>query len=295
MSRISFDVGAIYPCDNISIRIKKVGQEYCEPRKKHEIRKWGDMDTLHFVMFGHGTLLVGGEKFALSKGDIFLLYKNQEYEYWPDPVDPWSYTWVDFECDETVKLFERCGLSVEKPFLHVSEFSEFRDLLKQFYQAYDASETQDLNCSAYFMLLLNALIKSADRSRSPAERASGKLRRVRDILIYINNNYRMELSVQKIALDNCLSVSRLMALFSEIVGMSPVVYLHMYRVSAACNLLRGSNVNISEVASAVGFEDQLYFSRIFRKYKGMNPRAYRKLNPPEDPYEWLKENNIDFR
>ena len=295
MSHISFNVGELYPTGDISVKIRKVGQEYCEPRKKHELRKWTDADTLHFVLFGHGTLVVGGEKIALSKGDIFLLYKNVEYEYWPDPIDPWSYTWVDFECSDTESLFKRCGLSTEKPYLHVPDFAEFRDLLKQFYGAYDASETQELTCSAYFMLIINALIKSADRSRSQADRASSKLRRVRDILIYINNNYRMELSVQKIALDNCLSVSRLMALFSEIVGMSPVVYLHMYRVSAACNLLRGSNATIAEVASAVGFEDQLYFSRIFRKYKGMNPRAYRKFNPTEDPYDWLKENNIDFR
>ena len=295
MGSISFDVGALYPEGNISVKIRKVGQEYCEPRKKHEVRKWIDADTLHFVLFGHGTLVVRGEKYALTKGDIFLLYKNEEYEYWPDPIDPWSYTWIDFECSDTEALFARCGFSVEKPFLHLPDTAEFRELLKQFYGAYDASATQELTCSAFFMLLLNSLIRNADRSRAPAERTSGKFRRVRDILIYINNNYRMELSVQKIALDNCLSVSRLMALFSEVVGMSPVVYLHMYRVSAACNLLRGSNANIAEVSNAVGFEDPLYFSRIFRKYKGMNPRAYRKLNPTEDPFEWLKENNIDFR
>lgn len=292
---LEFDVGDLFPQEKISVHVQRVGQEYCEPKKRHEQRCWDTYSSLHFVLFGHGTLIAGGEKTTLSRGDVFLLYKNQPYEYYPDSVDPWSYIWVDFDSDHTEALFSGCGLSVQKPYMHVSDLSELMDLLKRFYEAYDASGLQYLNCSAYFILLLNKLIKNADKSIVPATREIAKFRRVREILTYINNNYRMELSVQKIARDNCLSVSRMMALFAEVVGMSPVVYVNRYRVSAACEMLAGSNVTIAEAAAAVGISDQLYFSRVFKKFKGMSPREYRARKIHENPYEWLREKNIDFR
>lgn len=287
--------GGLFGDQKISLKIQKIGQEYCAPRKKHELRQWTDYHSMHFVLYGHGTLIANGEKISLSKGDVFLLFTDEKYEYYPDPIDPWTYIWVDFYASDAQALAARCGLSVKKPAVHLSEFSECMNLLKHLYEAYDAGELQQLNCSAYFLLLLGVLIKNADRSRFPDERVSGKFRRVREILIYINNNYRMDLTVQKIARENCLSVSRMMALFVEVVGMSPIVYLNRYRVAAACEMLRGENGTIGEVANAVGVEDQLYFSRIFKKIKGISPREYRAMRPNENPYEWLKEKNIDFR
>lgn len=294
-SLLEFDIGEVFPQNRISVRIQKVGQEYCEPKKRHEQRCWPNLSTMHFVQFGRGTLVVRGEKYTLSRGDVFLLYKNQAYEYYPDSVDPWSYTWVDFDATDTEGLFERCGFTVQKPYIHINDFAEIMDLLKRLYESYDAGELQYLNCSAYFLLLLSKLIKNADKSIVPATREKAKYRRVREILTYINNNYRMELSVHKIAFDNCLSVSRMMALFAEVVGMSPVVYVNRYRISAACEMLAGSNVTIAEVANAVGINDQLYFTRVFKKFKGVSPRQYRANKVQEDPYAWLKENNIDFR
>ena len=294
-SILGFDAGDLFFHKNIAVKIQKVGQEHCEPKKKHELRRWGDYNSLHFVLFGHGTLIANGEKISLSKGDSFLLFTNEQYEYYPDPVDPWSYIWVDFYSTDTKSLVERSGFSVEHPVVHLSEFPQTVDLLKNLYEAYDASETQQLTCSAYFMLLLNKLIRNNSHSYYPAELTSAKHRRVREILIYINNNYRMELSVQKIAMENHLSVSRMMVLFSEVVGMSPISYLNRYRVSAACEMLRTSNATIAEISSAVGVKDQLYFSRVFKKWKGVSPREYRASGDRENPYAWLDEKNINFR
>ena len=294
-SILGFDAGELFPRKNIAVKIQKVGQEHCEPRKKHELRRWDNYDSLHFVLFGHGTLIANGEKIPLSKGDVFLLFTNEQYEYYPDQVDPWSYIWIDFHATDTKTLFERCGISVENPHVHMSDFAETVELLKKIYEAYDASEMQQLTCSAYFMLLLNKLIKNNNHSSYSVELSSAKHRRVREILIYINNNYRMALSVQKIATENHISVSRMMALFADVVGMSPVSYLNKYRMSAACEMLRSSNATISEISNAVGVKDQLYFSRMFKKWKGVSPREYRALGTDENPYAWLNESNIDFR
>ena len=291
MLQIEMGAGPLSGKD-ISLKIQRIGQEHCDAKKLHEQRRWDTYSSLHFVCYGRGVLIANGEKIALSKGDVFLLYKNEEYEYYPDPIDPWSYIWVDFSSNDTVGLFEPCGFSPQKPFVHLSDFSKSLALLEAAYESFDASEVQETVCSAYFMLLLSELIKNAAHNKFAG--SSVRQRHIREIITYINNNFRLPLTIQKIAAENHLSVSRMMGLFSEIVGMSPIAYLNRFRISTACVLLRSSNMPIGEVANAVGVEDQLYFSRMFRKWKGISPRKYR-AGKPEDPFDWLKEKNIDFR
>ncbi len=278
----------------ISLKIRRVGQEHCDPKKKHEWRKWDTYDSIHFVLYGSGTLVANGEAHRLSKGDAFLLYANREYEYYPSPNDPWSYVWVDLYSNDTRALFEPCGITPEKPYIRLGDMPAVIGLLKSLYEAYDASDTQQLNCSAYFLLVLAELIKNAS-SGHRGELSLVKQRHVRDIVTHINNNFRLPLTLQDIASQNHLSVSRMMALFAEVVGMSPIAYLNRFRVSAACDLLRKTEIPIGEIAAAVGVEDRLYFSRMFRRWKGVSPREYRASDTKEDPYAWLKERNIDYR
>ncbi len=295
-NKLEIDVGGeLFNRENLSINILKVGQEYCDPHKKREHRKWADSDSLHFVLYGRGILIANGEAMHLSKGDVFLLYANEEYEYYPDPNDPWSYIWVDFTSSDTRALFEPCGVSVQKPTVHLRNLTASAGLLDSIFEAYDTSNLQQIVCSGYFILLMSELIRNAARKKSVGEFSLVEQRHIRDIVTYINNNYRLQLTNQKIASENHLSVSRMMALFAEVVGMSPIVYLNRFRVSTACDLLQNTQMTIREVSISVGVEDQLYFSRMFRKQKGVSPREYRLMKPTENPFAWLKENNIDFR
>ena len=57
-------------------------------------------------------------------------------------------------------------------------------------------------------------------------------------------------------------------------GQSPIDYLTDYRIREACNLLCNSQLSIAEIAVSVGFFDQFYFSRVFKKAKGVPPSKY---------------------
>jgi len=52
---------------------------------------------------------------------------------------------------------------------------------------------------------------------------------------------------------------------------------------------------IKDIAKQVGYTDEKYFMRVFKKYKGMSPKEYRECSNEEDPFSWLIENNMDFR
>ena len=277
------------------IKIQKVGQEHCQPRKKHEVRR-RSYYSLHFIIYGCGELLVNGEAVSLKKGKMFLLYKEERYEYYPSVTDPWSYIWIDFYGEGVEELFAACGFTKEKPYIDAWDFHATEDFLKQLVQTYGGSELSLLSCSGYFTVLLSQLI--AAHKKRVGNLDEEKLlwnKRLREVLMYINNNYRMDdLTPERIARDNYISVSRLMSLFSSTIKMSPCNYINRFRISNACVLLKETSYSVKEISSMVGFVDEKYFTRVFSKWKGTCPRDYRNESA-EDPFLWLKEKGIDLR
>ena len=73
-----------------------------------------------------------------------------------------------------------------------------------------------------------------------------------------------------------ISRSHLYRLFMKHISMPPNEYLTRYRIQKASLLLEASNLSVGEAAYSTGFSDQLYFSRVFKKYKGISPSQYSK-------------------
>ena len=85
-------------------------------------------------------------------------------------------------------------------------------------------------------------------------------------------NYKMSLLAEKFN----LSESHFRKLFKEFTGLSPVEYRNQLRIEHSKELLTQSTASVSEVALAVGIEDQFYFSRIFKESEGISPLQYKK-------------------
>jgi AraC-like DNA-binding protein len=91
---------------------------------------------------------------------------------------------------------------------------------------------------------------------------------------YIQFNYSHDISIDDVAKSVGVSRSHLYRVFMLNVGQSPIDYLTEYRINEACKLLRAGNLSIAEVAISVGFFDQFYFSRVFKRAKGVPPSKY---------------------
>ena len=98
---------------------------------------------------------------------------------------------------------------------------------------------------------------------------------VEEALKYIEANYSEAVTIQDLA--NWLGLERtyLYRLFKSMVGMSPQAYLLDVRIRQACTLLTHSDLTITNIACSVGYEDSLYFSRLFHRKKGQTPSQYR--------------------
>lgn len=93
---------------------------------------------------------------------------------------------------------------------------------------------------------------------------------------YIHANFTEQITVEELAKMEHLSVSRYRDVFSGIFGKPPHEYITGLRLSAACELLSGTDMPIGSIAEAVGYPDARYFSRLFGKVYGIPPGIWRK-------------------
>ena len=108
-----------------------------------------------------------------------------------------------------------------------------------------------------------------DQHTSPS--ASNYSERCKD---YIRKHYREKIYLQDIADSLGLSPTYLSRRFSKDTGECVQDYINRIRVYHASNLLLYSDRTLSEIAFYVGFPNQSYFGKIFKKFKNMSPKAY---------------------
>lgn len=113
-----------------------------------------------------------------------------------------------------------------------------------------------------------------EQKRSPS---SGIQEEIEYARRYFSEHYNEPISIQDYAESRGMSVCYFQRNFKQIVNHTPVQYLLTIRMNNAVSLLETTDYTIAEISSMIGYEDPLYFSRLFRKAKGISPSVYRKL------------------
>ncbi|WP_366657907.1 helix-turn-helix domain-containing protein [Fodinicurvata sp. EGI_FJ10296] len=93
---------------------------------------------------------------------------------------------------------------------------------------------------------------------------------------YLHAGFRRNVTAEELAGVAGMSVRTLMRRFKAATGCLPGAYLQMVRVAAARQMLEDGATSIERVATSVGYEDVSFFRRVFRRYCGMAPAAYRE-------------------
>lgn len=92
---------------------------------------------------------------------------------------------------------------------------------------------------------------------------------------YIHSHYKESFGLQDISEFTKTSENHLSTLFREVTGINFLHYLNGYRINKSAELLKTTNMNISEVAENCGFPTPSYYTKIFRKFSGLTPTQYR--------------------
>ena len=98
---------------------------------------------------------------------------------------------------------------------------------------------------------------------------------LRSILAYIDRNYMRRLTLDDVAQHVFLNKTYVSQLFGKHLGISFVSYLEGVRIQKAQELLRDTDLSVTEVAAATGYASQSYFTKVFKKRVGVTPLQYR--------------------
>ena len=99
---------------------------------------------------------------------------------------------------------------------------------------------------------------------------------VQKSMLIIDNDLSVSLSTGAIARALDISVGYLSSVFKKEVGEPLSVYIHKKRIDYASHLLHTTDDEIQSIALKCGIVDTQYFSKLFKKHKGMTPTQYRQ-------------------
>lgn len=247
----------------------------CGVQKCGSGHAWGpavrDHYLIHYIVSGHGRFAAGGKQYDLKAGDGFLVVPSQIASYRADEDDPWEYCWVGFNGSDAKRLMEQTGLLAREPVFRYNRDGRLKSGLLNICDAYGSGPCEETRMEAKLLAFLADLMELFGK---PAEPHANGYEYVQKAIKFIDYNYSREIDVNSLAASAGISRSHLYRLFMRHIAMPPNEYLTRYRVSKAAALLESGQLTVGEAAYSTGFSDQLYFSRVFKKYMGLPPSRY---------------------
>ena len=284
LSRRSFIMAqdfTIFPSINfVDLGLYQFGREDCDPAHSFgpAIR---NHYLFHYILSGKGTFMWQDRKgrdntAVLRAGQGFLISPRQITTYIADERIPWEYCWLEFDGLRAREALEITGLNINQP-VYDPVHREFEEKMRDemIYIVQNKKEAP-LHLIGHLYIFIDALTRSVSEYK-PSE---GKVKDlyIKEALAFIENNYMLSISVEDIAESSGLNRSYFGKIFREAVGKSPQEFLISYRMIKAVELLKRTRYSVSQIGAAVGYPNQLHFSRAFKSVYGVSPRNWRNAN-----------------
>lgn len=196
----------------------------------------------------------------------------QKYEYYgKDKTDVY---WIHFTGSEVKNILKKYGFQDDKHIYPVGSSLEYERVFKRIILEFQRSQE---DYEEMLELLLRHLLIIFERELKREHVLKNEyLDKEMDIATsYFNENYNRNINIEEYASSRGMSVSWFIRNFKKYTGQTPMQFIVSLRINNAQLLLETTEYSINQIASIVGYDNQLYFSRLFHKQKGFSPTQYR--------------------
>ncbi|QUG73698.1 arabinose operon transcriptional regulator AraC (plasmid) [Erwinia sp. E602] len=231
---------------------------------------------LNLTLKGRGVIHHADGQFYCSEDEMLLFPPGVIHHYGRAKESPaWDHLWIYFiprpGWSDWLR-WDRYQGQIGRTALDATASRQMALLFKEVIRWNAAAEPL---AEALAMNTLERLILQTFQLQ-PASNRQNRDPRIQTVCHYINEHLAEETRVEQLARMAFISTSRLAHLFRKEMGTTLSAWREQQRVSRACDLLQQTQLSIAQVARAVGYEDPLYFSRIFSQHRTLSPREYRK-------------------
>ena len=235
----------------------------------------GDYQLL-YIAEGDVEFFFDGKRQILSKGAMVLFRPGDVQLYNMYAEDKPETYWVHFTGRKAGAFLEHFTSLAGKSVFFVGMSTDYQAVYRQMIrelqlQREGYEEMLQADLKRLFLFLQRHLIESKTTK-------SEILDIIERAAQYFNEHYSEPICIEEYAARNLMTPAWFIRNFKTVMKVSPMQHIIRQRIFNAKMLLTSTDYNISEVAFSVGYDNPLYFSRLFRKYTGQSPTEYRK-NP----------------
>lgn len=254
----------------------------------YRIREKGiNQYVLIYCVEGRGVYKLNGKTFTVSRNQYFILPAGVPHEYGAAEGDKWTIYWVHFRGEHAAIYAEGAQKPIDVKAALNSNIANRNNIFEEILSALHFGEgIEDLRYASsllhYYLASLRYLRQyrrsvSYDASHSNRPFNTSKDIGVADAAIhFMRENIERRITLQDILDYVGYSSTRFSTLFKQQTGCSPMSYFNRLKIEYACHMLKVTDMHINQICYKVGFEDSLYFSRLFSKIMGMSPSEYRE-------------------
>ena len=235
------------------------------------------------------------EPTEVAAGHMVLYRPGEMQKYVYYGADRPEVFWVHFTGSQVEEILERyrfpakgeeqviyCGLTRDYRWI-------FGQMIRELQLAQSGFEELLVYLLRHMFLLVNRQRVSGNSENPQMLEVIGKA------VQYFQLHYNEPLNIEAYARQIHVSESWFIQKFREYTGVTPMQYILYLRVSNAQELLENSSLPVKEIALIVGYENPLYFSRLFRKQIGVSPKAYRAKSAVFEDADYEAVRTIDKR
>ena len=265
----------IYNCGNQDISIER--------------REKPDHYILYFVNEGRGSVTVRKAAYKVKAGQGFVVFPGVETMITPHYKETMNASWIAFSGYLVDRYLSRANLSVYEPIFSDNADGEEAQCFDSLIRTSTRFPNRYCKMMSYLYLLFSMLLDNTNVEAQP-NAATPEYYLVR-ALDFIDTNYYENILVEDIASAVGITKKAITSVFTSLTGYTPKAYLIYYRLCKSVDLLKDPNLSMDAIASSVGYSDQFYFSKQFKKNVGMTPSQCRKILI-SDP-SWTYRSPID--
>lgn len=228
-----------------------------------------------YIASGKAHFFFNGEEKIITAGNMVIYRPKEEQKYFYYGIDHTEVYWLHFTGGNVKNIIRKYGISDDMHVIHTGTSLEYKRIFLQIIQELKLCRDDYEELLVTYLQQLLILIHRSINTK-PKGRKHSLMHEMDAAVRFFHENYNKPISIEDYAAEHHMSVSWFIRNFKEYTESTPAQYLLSIRISNAQTLLETTTYNVTEIAEIVGYDNPLYFSRIFKKQNGMSPSEFRK-------------------